>query len=165
MLPCSHSVLLAMTELKLGVVDVYIISPTPGPWQILVLQRADDTRCPRAWESVHGTIEPAERPEDAALRELREETGLNAERLYNVTTHAFYLHASNTVQLAIVFAAFVGASPAVSLGEEHQRFEWLSVDEAAERFAWPREREALRHITTLLGRGDAGPLEDVLRVR
>ena len=28
----------------------------------------------------------------------------------------------------------------------------------------PREREALSHITILLGSGDAGPAEDVLRV-
>ena len=35
---------------------------------------------------------------------------------------------------------------------------------AAERFTWPREREALQHIRILLGTGDAGPAEDVLRV-
>jgi hypothetical protein len=38
------------------------------------------------------------------------------------------------------------------------------VGDARHRFAWPREREALDHIVHLLGGGDAGPLEDVLRV-
>ena len=36
--------------------------------------------------------------------------------------------------------------------------------DAAARFTWPREREALQHIAILLGTGDAGPAEDVLRV-
>ena len=45
------------------------------------------------------------------------------------------------------------------------RPKWLSVDEARARFAWPRERESLDHIVQLLGRGHAGELEDVLRVR
>jgi len=36
--------------------------------------------------------------------------------------------------------------------------------DAAARFTWPREREALEHIRILLGTGDAGPADDVLRV-
>ena len=47
------------------------------------------------------------------------------------------------------------------LGLEHQRYEWLSMSDAAARLTWPREREALQHIRILLGTGDAGPAEDV----
>jgi hypothetical protein len=53
----------------------------------------------------------------------------------------------------------------VSLGAEHSRSDWLTVEEALGRFYWPRERAALREIVELLGSGDAGPAEDVLRVR
>jgi 8-oxo-dGTP pyrophosphatase MutT (NUDIX family) len=108
-------------------------------------------------------VERGERPEEAAVRELREETGLEAARLYNVTVQPFYLHPMHVVQLAVVFAAFVGDGEVV-LGPEHQRSEWLSVEEALDRFIWPREREALREIVHLLRGGDAGPVEDVLRV-
>jgi dihydroneopterin triphosphate diphosphatase len=153
------------TELRVGVVDVYVIHPDSAGWRVLVLQRAAiGTRCPLAWETVHGRIEPDERPEQAALREVREETGLTVERLYNVTTQAFYLHTFGSVQLAVVFCAFVAAADAPSLGPEHGRAEWLPLDDARARFAWPREREAIEHIRILLGGGDAGPLEDVLRV-
>ena len=76
----------------------------------------------------------------------------------------FYLHASNTVQLSIVFAAFVTKSD-VTLSNEHSAHEWLQLDDAAGRFTWPRAADALRDIQHLLKNGNAGPVEDVLRAR
>ena len=153
-----------MTEVTVGVVDVYVIRAYRKAWRVLALQRADSARCPTAWETVHGRLEAGERPEDGAVREVREETGLVVDRLYNVTVQPFYLHTLGTVQLAVVFAAFVREPGAVVLGPEHQAHEWLTVAAAAKRFAWPREREALGHIRILLAAGDAGAVEDVLRV-
>jgi type II secretory ATPase GspE/PulE/Tfp pilus assembly ATPase PilB-like protein/8-oxo-dGTP pyrophosphatase MutT (NUDIX family) len=155
----------SVSQLSIGTIDVYVIRPLRDGWRVLVLQRALDTRCPTAWETVHGHIEAGEEPEDAAIREVREEAGLEASRLYNVTVQPFYLHRTHTVQLAVVFAAFVEEPAAITLGSEHQRAEWLSVNEALDRFQWPREREALREIAHLLRTGDAGPVEDVLRVK
>ena len=153
-----------MTEIRAGVVDVYVVRPLAPAWRVLALRRSLETRCPTAWETVHGRIEAGERPEEAAVREVREETGLAVARLYNVTVQPFYLHGFGTVQLAVVFAAFVVEPADVTLGAEHQASEWLSVEDARRRFVWPREREALDHIVQLLGGGDAGPVEDVLRV-
>lgn len=155
-----------MAELKVGTVDVYVIRPLPEGWRVLVLQRAPEgTRCPLAWETVHGRLEAGEEPEDGAIRELHEETGLKAGRLYSITVQPYYLHMMRTVQLAVVFAAFVDDTTSVTLGPEHVRSEWLSVSDALERFIWPREQQALREIVHLLRTGDAGPVEDVLRVR
>jgi 8-oxo-dGTP pyrophosphatase MutT (NUDIX family) len=114
---------------------------------------------------VHGHIEPGEEPEDAALREVREETALTVQRLYNVTVQPFYLHRSHAVELAVVFAAFVDAGEAVILGEEHARYEWLDGAAAADRFFWPRERAALQEVLHLFRNGDGGEAEDILRVR
>lgn len=154
-----------MVDIRVGVVDVYVVRPYRAEWLVLALQRAVGTRCPGSWETVHGRIEPGERPEDAAVREVREESGLDLDRLYTVTCQPFYLHATGVVQMAVVFAAFVREGLDVELGPEHVRFEWLTMAEASSRFTWPREREALQHIAILLGTGDAGPAEDVLRVR
>jgi len=154
-----------MTELKVGVVDVYLVHQSDVGKHVLVLQRAaHGTRCPLAWETVHGRIEPGERPEQAAVREVAEETGLPIARLYNVTTQAFYLHGMGAVQLAVVFCAFVAERAPPTLGPEHRAAEWLPIDAARARMAWPREREALDHVAHLFASGDAGPLEDVLRV-
>ena len=153
-----------MTSVNVGTVDVFLIDPDPAGWSVLAVQRALTTRCPTAWETVHGRIEPGESPEQAAVREVREETGLAVRRLYNVIVQPFYLHTLATVELAVVFAAFVSRADSLLLGEEHMRYEWLSPEDALERFVWPRERSALRDVLHLLRGGDAGPVEDVLRV-
>ncbi|MGI8547564.1 MAG: ATPase, T2SS/T4P/T4SS family [Gemmatimonadaceae bacterium] len=154
-----------MTDVKVGVVDVYVIDPHTSPWRALALQRGSHTRCPGSWEAVHGHIEDGEAPEDAAMREMGEETGLTIERLYNVTVHAFYLNKIGTVELAVVFCAFVDSTKPVRLGPEHQAYKWLPLEQAAECYIWPRGAQALGEITKLLGRGDAGAAEDVLRVK
>ena len=153
-----------MTVVNVGTIDVFVIAPESSGWAVLALQRSLGTRCPTAWETVHGRIEAGERPEEAAVREVREETGLECQRLYNVTVQPFYLHKLATVELAVVFAAFVRRDRAVVLGEEHMRHEWLTPEKALERFVWPRERSGLRDVLHLLRSGDAGPVEDVLRV-
>ena len=152
-----------MTDITVGVVDVYILRPS---FHVLVLQRSLGTRCPGSWETVHGHIESegGESPEAAAVREVREETGLTIDRLYNVTVQPFYLHRYKAVHLAVVFAAFVAEDAPVTLGPEHQHAEWLTIDEALARYAWPRSRAALNDIADLLHTGDAGVVEDVLRV-
>ena len=129
-----------------------------------MLRRGDGTRCTGAWEVVHGRVEPDERPEDAAVREVGEETGMAVDRLYNVTCQPFYLHRLSTVQVAVVFVAFVDLTGEVRLGPEHDSAEWLTPDEAMARLSWPRSISALREVVHVLHTGDAGPVEDVLRV-
>jgi 8-oxo-dGTP pyrophosphatase MutT (NUDIX family) len=153
-----------VTRITPGVVEVFVIRHIGGDWRVLTLQRAPDGKRPGSWETVYGKIDAREKPGKAALRELREETALEPESLYNVTVSSFYLHESNTIQMCITFAAFVDDDAEVTLSDEHQLLEWLSVDGACERFTWPREAHALRDAHHLLRTGDAGPVEDVLRV-
>ena len=154
-----------MATVNVGTIDVFLVAKRDDAWRVLALQRSLTTRCPGAWETVHGRIEPGEEPEDAALREVREETGLAVQRLYNVTVQPFYLHHSHTVELAVVFAAFVDSDAPVTLGDEHSVFEWLDPESAAARFFWPRERSALQDVLHLFRSGDGAEAEDVLRVR
>jgi dATP pyrophosphohydrolase len=155
----------AVTSIRVSLVDVYVIRDA-GAWlECLVLRRAAGGRCPGSWETVHGHIEAGERPAEAATRELGEETGLTPIRLYNVSrVESFYQHRIDEVALVPVFAAFVARESAVRLGPEHDGFEWLAAEKAESRFAWPRERRALADILLLLGRGDGGTIDDVLRV-
>ena len=133
--------------------------------ECLVLRRSGAGRCPGSWEVVHGHIEPGERPVEAALREMREETGLVPLRFYNVSrVEAFYRHAEDVVALVPVFAAFVEAAAEPRLGIEHDAAEWMAPAEAAARVAWPREARALEDIQRVFLDGHPGPIDDVLRI-
>ena len=152
-----------MTDLRVGVVDAFVVRHDGQGLTVLVLRRAEGTRCTGAWEIVHGRLDAGERPEEAAVREVREETGLAIERLYNLTCQPFYLHRLSAVQMAVVFDAFVGPGE-VTLGVEHDQSEWLTPDEAMALLSWPRSISALRDAVQVFHTGDAGPVEDVLRV-
>jgi 8-oxo-dGTP pyrophosphatase MutT (NUDIX family) len=155
----------AVTRIRVALVDLYVLRGAGAALECLVLRRAPGGRCPGSWEAVHGHIEDGETPADAARRELNEETGLAPGRLYNLSrVESFYQHRLDEVALVPVFAAFVPREAAVRTGVEHDRFEWLPPAEARSRFAWPREARALDDILSLLAAGDAGAVEDVLRV-
>jgi 8-oxo-dGTP pyrophosphatase MutT (NUDIX family) len=154
-----------MTSVRVTLIDLYVLRGAGSTLEYLVLRRAAGGRCPGSWEAVHGHIEPEERPADAAIREMAEETGLPPLRLYNLSrVESFYQHRSDEIALVPVFAAFVDPEAQVQLGPEHDRFEWLAPALARQRFAWPRERRALDDIGMLLDGGDAGAVDDVLFV-
>jgi len=146
-------------------IDLYVARPSPAGLEFLLLRRGPHGRSPGAWEVVHGHLDEGETPVDGARRELEEETGLVPTVLYNLSrVESFYLHRADEVAVIPAFVAFVEPDAAAALSEEHDAAEWLQADLARGRLAWPRSRRALEDILTLLGGGDAGPLEDLLRV-
>lgn len=156
-----------MTAVVVRYVDVYVARPRRGGrgYEILVLRRAPARTRAGSWEAIHGSIERGERPERAAQRELREETGLVPARFYNLSrVEAFYEHVPGRIVLIPAFAALVAAGAAVTLSEEHDRSAWLTPARAARRFVWPRSARAVADLVRLLRGGSARTVEDVLRV-
>ena len=154
-----------MSDIRVLFVDTYVLRGAGKGLEVLVLRRAVGGRCPGSWETVHGTIESGETPVQASRRELQEETGLTPVAFYNLSrTEAFYQHTTDVLAVIPAFAAFVAPDATPRLSVEHDRYEWLPPDLAARRFAWPRERRALDDVLSMVGGGDAGLLDDVLRV-
>src|SRR2546421_9177873 len=156
-----------MTEVRVAFIDAYVlrVGAGQGGVEVLALRRAAGGRSPGSWEAVHGHIEAGETPAQAALREVREETGLAPARLYNLSrVEAFYRHGTDDIALIPVFAAVVDAPAQPRASPAHDRVEWLAPAAAAARFARPRERRAPDDVLSILGSRDAGLLEDVLRI-
>jgi dATP pyrophosphohydrolase len=148
-------------RIEVGVVDVVVFRQVERGWQTLALRRAPHVRCPGAWEMVHGNVEKGESLPAAALREVREETGLKPVRLLSIAMHPFYVVPTETVQLAGVFAAVLEADGKVVCSEEHTKHAWLTISQARRRFVWPHERRVLGDAYDLLRTPE---VHDVLEV-
>ncbi|GBG13523.1 dihydroneopterin triphosphate diphosphatase [Novimethylophilus kurashikiensis] len=133
-------------------VSVLVLIHTPD-LQVLLLERADK---PGFWQSVTGSLEDGELPIDAAVREVAEETGLDAEHygledwqtqhIYEIYPHWRYRYApSVTHNTEHQFGLELPAPLPVTLApDEHLRYEWVDWREAAVRvFSWTNV-EALR---------------------
>jgi len=156
----------ASMPVRVACVDLLVLRGAGEELEVLCLRRGPRGRSPGSWEAVHGHIDAGETPVAAVLRELEEETGLPLSRLYSLSrTESFYRHSENEVVLIPVFAAFVGRDAEVRLSAEHDGYEWLRPQAARIRMSWPRLRREIGYAMRLVGLGEAGSLEDVLRIR
>ena len=59
--------MVSLTSVRVSLVDLYVLRGAGPSLECLTLRRAAGGRCPGAWETVHGHVEPGERPAEAAL--------------------------------------------------------------------------------------------------
>lgn len=140
-------------------VDVWPYRLHDGEAEFLLLHRSG-TDGPPFWQGVSGWIEADELPHLAALRELREETGFDAEALFIVDAiFDLYKWRRGTVDTTVPFAAQVPAGADPLLSEEHDAWRWVSFGEALELLPYEPQRVALRRIDAdLLARPESADL-------
>ena len=144
-----------MTERRAFSVAIY---PRRGERVLLVRHRRLGT-----WLPPGGEIEPGETPLEAAVRELREETGLVPGRWWAVESLSVYYDVQTDAVLALpLFAAEVGTADVVRLSAEHDAFAWVSAATARRRVLWDAQRRGLDAVQREVLNG--GPLADALDV-
>jgi dATP pyrophosphohydrolase len=127
-------------------VDVWPYRLVEGSAEFLLLHRSGRDGAP-FWQGVSGWIEEGEAPHLTALRELREETGLDAAELYSVdAVFDLYAWKRGTVEAIVPFAARLAAEAEPQLSEEHDEWRWGSLEEAIELVPYEPQRAALRRI-------------------
>ncbi len=117
-----------------------------------------------SWQTVYGKIEAGEKAWQAALRELREETGLAPIEFYQLdTVNTFYLAATDEIWHVPMFCAIVDSQAGLRLNEEHDAVRWVPREEVIEAFIWPGEKAALVELFREIL--DAGPAKPFMRIR
>ena len=135
-------------------VSVLVVVHTPA-LHVLLLERADR---PGFWQSVTGSQDGGETLEQTAVRELREETGVDAAcyrlldwnqrnryEIYQRWRHRYAPGVTHNIEH--VFGLQLPAPLAVTLApKEHLHYEWLPWREAADKvFSWSNA-EAIREL-------------------
>ena len=135
-------------------ISVLVVIHTPDR-QVLLLERADR---PGWWQSVTGSQDPGESLLETAIREVREETGLDAQRyglqdwrysnvyeIYDCYRHRYPPEVTHNTEH--VFGLEVPAPLPVTLApREHLSYVWLPWQEAAAKCFSPSNAEAIRHL-------------------
>jgi ADP-ribose pyrophosphatase YjhB (NUDIX family) len=106
-----------------------LVSDADG--RVLLVYETD----PDAWSTPGGSVEVDERPEDAARREVLEETGLTV-RLDGIVTvlggpefHAHYKNGDEVAYVATIYRGSVVSGESRPDGDEVTAAEWFTVDE------------------------------------
>lgn len=112
------------------------------------------------WCLPKGHLEGAETPEQAAVREIAEETGIDGRVLESLGAIDYWFFADGhrihkTVHLFLLQA--LGGEPTVDNDPDHEAVEaaWVGLDVVEQRLAFPNERKAVRQAVERLN-GSAG---------
>lgn len=125
------------------------IVPFHGGKVLLLRRRKKDY-----WEFPGGKVEWGEEPAHAAKRELKEETGLEAENagFVGITSATYQKDGNQKHSIYLVYAGET-QSPDFSLGLEHEEGRWVSLEEAG----FMKLALNCEDIPGMLGSGSAHP--------
>jgi len=98
------------------------------------------------WQGVAGKIEDGETAPEAAIRELKEETGFYPVKVF-VADHVsrFYEVHGDRINLVPVFGIEVN-SDEVILSEEHIDFKWVTIEEALNTLVWNGQKKGIQTV-------------------
>src|SRR3990167_879785 len=124
-------------------ISVYIIHND----KYLLIRRCG-RHLPGIWQMISGGIQQGETAWKAAVREVKDKTGLIPDRIYSAdAVETFYMKILDKITCVPVFVAFVNEPLNIQLSpEEHDAYEWLSYEQARERLVWAEQKRVLTQI-------------------
>lgn len=143
-----------MTRVKVKQIDSYIYQNTEAGPVYLMLKRSAGKHYEHLWQGIAGEIEKGETATQTVIRELKEETGKEAKKVF-VADHiaSFYDARNDRIQMVPIFGIEVDNSE-VQLSEEHSDYKWVSFEEALDLLTWKGQKEGLRTVHDEIVSGD-----------
>lgn len=127
-----------------NLIEAHIFREKNEKIEFLLLKRSPKQYYPNLWQMVSGKIKENETAYNAALREIKEETGLTPEKFWVApTVNSFYAQDKDYICLLPVFAAKVKFESEVKISEEHTEYKWLNPEEAKKILAWDGQRKSI----------------------
>ena len=133
-----------------------VVDRLPSPTQALLISRYD-RRNRLIWSFPKGHIEFGESTQAAALREVREETGIEAKIVDKLGVVDFFFTADGR-KIHKTVHHFLLVSTGGSLSDEDPEVEsvaWITWAEVADKLAYSDERKLLRKAREIIATGGA----------
>lgn len=120
--------------------------------EALALRRSrTDVRRPLQWDLPGGYCDQGEEPDQAVVREIQEEAGLNVSSVklrFATTEVRKWVNNDGEKTENVVFLFYVGQTnnKSVKLSHEHSEFKWMGLATAIEEFEYPLHKRVLKHL-------------------
>lgn len=127
-----------------NLIEAHLFREKDGEIEFLLLKRAPYQYYPNLWQMVSGKIKDNEKAYEAALREIKEETGLTPEKIWIAPNiNSFYSPDDEYISLIPVFAAKVAYDSEIIISTEHSEYKWSKPMEAKNLLAWEGQRKSV----------------------
>ena len=89
------------------------------------------------WQPITGGIESGESPEEACLREIKEETGLLLHRSNLTSLGDFMVKIDENLTIHKNLFLVLTEQKAIQISDEHVGAQWVALDKVSSQLYWP----------------------------
>ena len=120
----------------------------PEEREILLLKVEDETVS--FWQPITGGIESGESPEEACLREIKEETGLLLPCSNLTSLGDFTVKIDENLSIHKNLFLVLTEQKEIQLSDEHVGAQWVALDKVSSQLYWPSNQATFEIITEKL---------------